>query len=183
MKASLLLLVLAVVAGCATSRIQTADPVVDKLLDKVVVERIDLDLASPQDHEGELLWDTFVNKQYESQFSSLTTRNWHINSKRFQARLLSQAKAGGFDVESLRKVLAGLDIKPSDRTARIPVGAFAARKGSDDVWIIVLKWEFAYFNKKYDENHWLWRERALGHIEVIAFRMKDGKKVDYFRCA
>ena len=145
------------------------------LLDKVVVERIDLDLSTPQSYEGKILWDAFANKPYANQFFNLSPKNWFANCKRFQARILSLAEAGGFDVESLRVALEGLNIKESDDTARIPVGAFAARKGVDRVWIIVIKWEYVCLDDDADVND-------LIHIEMAAFRMKDGKKVGYSRC-
>ncbi len=178
LKATLLILILISVAGCATPRHDTADPVSDQLLNKVVVEKIGLDLDSPRENEGELLWNNFVNTPYETQFSKLSTRNWYADCLRFQNRLLSQAQAGGFDADSLRKILAGLHLKHDDKTARIPIGAFAARKGTEDVWIVILKWEYADSDEKEGETHWL----GLSHIEVIAFRMKDGKKVDSVKC-
>jgi hypothetical protein len=178
MKTILSLLMCMIIAGCATSRVEPADPVVDELLDKVVVKRVDLDLGASQKERQGLLWDRFVNKPYQEQFSKLSAKDWYSSSQRFQARLLSEAQAAGLDDDSLRKILAGLRLKPGDQVARIPVGAFAARKGSEDVWIIVLKWEFADAADIAGEKQWL----QLGHIEVIAFRMKDHKKIDSVRC-
>ena len=79
---------------------------------------------------------------------------------------------------SLRSALAGLNLKKSDRTARVPVGAFAARKGTDTVWIIVIKWEYAGSYEEGGQTHWF----GLGHIEVVAVRMEDGRKIDSVRC-
>lgn len=178
MKRPLLLLFGAICAGCATPDSQTNDPVTDALLEKVVVEEIDLDLGEPQDHDGEHLWKTFANKPYESQFTKLSTENWFVACERFQTRILSLAQTGGFDVASLRSALAGLNLKKSDRTARVPVGAFAARKGTDTVWIIVIKWEYAGSYEEGGQTHWF----GLGHIEVVAVRMEDGRKIDSVRC-
>ncbi len=178
MKTAIPLLIAIAFAGCATPVSQLPDPVATALLDKVVVENMDLDLGLPQEHKGELLWNAFANKPYESQFSKLSTKNWFAHCELFQARIISLAEAEGFDVESLRKALNGLNLRAADKTARIPVGAFAARKGTENVWIIVIKWEYARSYEDNGETQW----SSLGHIEVVAISMKDCKKVDSVRC-
>ncbi len=178
MKTILLLFFLIVVAGCTTLDVEKADSIADQLLDKVVVERIDLDFDSPREDKGDLLWNNFAGKPYEDQFSELSTKNWYVNCQKFRDRLISRAQAGGFDADSLRRILDGLNFKQDDKTARIPVGAFAAHKGIEDVWIIVLKWEYPGSYEEDGKLYW----HNLGHIEVIAFRMKDGKEVDSVKC-
>lgn len=159
--------------GCAAEKIIITDDVTDELLKKVMVKRMDLDLSRKQTFDGELLWNTFANRPYETQFSILNVKNWYWKSRQFQSRILLEAKKNGFDCKSLQKVLKQLKIKKNDETARIPVGAFAARNGSREVWIIVVKWEFAAPYNAYRSQHWL----SMEYIEVAAFDMKNGKKV------
>jgi hypothetical protein len=171
-------LALSVLAGCALSRQGTADPITEALLRKVQVQRIDLDLPVSMDQANKLLWDRFANQPYEKQFDELRSKDWRANWPRFRDRLVALARAGRFDAAALTRAIDYFSPSPTTGTAGLPVGAFAAHQGADEVWIVVFKWES--IGPYESDGKLVWPR--LGHIDVTAFRTKDFRVVAGVAC-
>jgi len=84
------------------------------------------------------------------------------------------------DAAALGRAIDKLGIGEEDPQATVPIGAFAARDGADDVWIVVAKWETAgrIADPATGAEDWL----SLGHIWVVAVRSSDGRQVASARC-
>ena len=192
-QSTLRLAILAAACGCSRPDAQApsfparqvapaapADVASALLLDRVLAERIDLDLASAADGRDRLLWSSFANAPYEKQFSGISTKDWFRTSGLYRARLLDRAAANGLDAASLGRAIDVLEIREADAIATVPVGAFAARDGADDVWIVVAKWEEAdpYTDDTTGSKEW----SSLGHIWIVAVRSSDGRAVGRSRC-
>jgi hypothetical protein len=164
-------------------------------LKQVFIETLDLDLDAINDPDWNSLWDNFANRPYEKQFNSISNQDWFEKRKHFEAELLKRANKD--EVERLARILDSIRPESDDRTARIPVCAFRARKGVEPVWIIVTKWEHAgAVTRTNIEDEWaaqfapekrheirkkkIWS--SLGHILIPAFRVSDGECIDAIQC-
>ena len=142
------------------------------LIGCVLVRKINIILDSKPDLARKALWDAFANRPYEEQFSDLTTEDSRATVKRYRERIVDLARHGGFDVAGIQRCLdSGPPLDKGSHTAFVPVGAFAAKMGEVDVWIVIYKWEVAGAVDTDGRTAVL----GLGHIAMFAFRMSDGK--------
>lgn len=135
----------------------------------VEVKKVDMDFAGKDENEiSMMLWNKYANKPYEMQFSNVTTKDWLTKFEHYKADLINKATQQGFNSTSLEKCL----VIKEQGVAILPVGAYLAKSGQDDVWIIVWKWEFASKDKA----------MLLGHISITAFRANDQVVIGYVSC-
>ncbi|HOX04800.1 MAG TPA: hypothetical protein PK280_00245 [Planctomycetota bacterium] len=175
----LCLVAMAILAGCTASRQSTTSTNAEELLQKVQVQRIDLDLPDNMDKTNRLLWDRFVNQPYEGQFSGLKAMDWQANWPKFRKRLVALARAGGHDAAALGQIIDDRYPKLTANDAALPVGAFAARQGEDEVWILVIKRESISASLGPPEVR---ARLTLCHIGVTAYRIRDFRIVGGVSC-
>lgn len=179
-------------SGCGKSDSQKEEaPVlslktIDDYLSRIEVSILDLDIEdrSKSSADGPL-WDYFANKPYESQFSTMSTKNWEKDWIKFRDKILQKARSQNHETDTLKSILEKSHADTKARSAKreiieakIPVGAFLANQGKEKVWIVVFKWEYVNYDKEKDE----YEDMSFGHIEVLAFRITDGECVDGTRC-
>lgn len=154
---------------------QAADSIED-YLKQTFIEELDLDLEAFDDPDWHPLWDNFANRPYEKQFTRMTTEDWYGKRLRFEKALLERAREQKQNEVELQRILEAIRPMPNDRTAQIPVCAFRAKKGGEDIWIVITKWEYASMGGDRGFS-------SLGHIRMEVFRASDGERVDAMQCS
>ena len=186
MKTILCLIAIVIFAGCAKPPPIVPDPVAESLLDKVVVASSDLNLDAPQEYDGALLWKVQLikpldrkidGKLFDRKFDEISSEHWFSNWQKYKARLIANARQGGFDTVSLERCLNKIEPSPKDKIALLPVGAYTAKKGTTPVWIIVCMWKYATYTHNGVLNY-----STLGHVQIWALKAKNAKKVGFATC-
>ncbi len=126
-----------------------------------------------------LLWNVFANKPHESLFDPITTENWYAKWSYYREKLIEKAEQAGFSSKLLKKCIEKIEPGPNDKTALLPISAYYAKNGEDNVWIIICKWEYANNYKKDDGTTEFF---LLGHIRGWAMIEKDQTELAFFTC-
>ena len=125
-----------------------------------------------------VLWNLFANKPAEMQFAGVSTENWYEKWSYYRQRMLEMAHDAGFPAMSLDQCIETVAPMASDGTALLPVGAYLARSGDKDVWIVVCKWEYAdYTDDEGNISH-----SSLGHIMGWAIDAISHEEICFFTC-
>jgi len=175
--------------------------------DRIVVGRIDLDLATIDpdvvlsdwerefygslDYEKEeldemlqyravesVLWYLFANKPAEMQFMGITTEDWYEKWAHYRMRMTERAASAGYPADSLDACFGPFEPSPGGDMALLPVGAYLASYGPHAAWIVVCKWEYCNYT---DENG-LPEHSSLGHIRGWAVDAETLEVVGFFTC-
>lgn len=138
----------------------------------VEVKRVELDFAGKDEEQSnKMLWNNFANTPHEKQFFGITTRDWQEKFDKYKAKLINKAAEQGFDTESLAKCIDEAKTRRKGDAA-LPIGAYLARSGPCDVWIIVCKWEMDLKD----------RPLGFGHIFMSARRAADCAEIVFSSC-
>ena len=141
----------------------------EDLSNLVEVKKIDMDFAGKDKNEiAMMLMDNFMNKPHEMQFNKVTTDDWVAKYEHYKEVLLNKAAQQGLDVEGLKKALT---LKGKE-VANLPVEAYLAKLGQDDVWVIVSKWEFISKD----------RVMSFGHVSITAYKVSDNSVIGFASC-
>ena len=183
MRATLfLLVVLFSVLGCQTDN--------RRLINEVIVRKLDLDLPVDQEEAQQVLADNFMNKPEEMKFACLTIKEWRPRFYDYEKVLLSKAQSASLDSDSLRGCLTVVFEGAGDQKAYLPVGAYFARQAATPVWIVVVKWEDDVppelvrlqreslprgVSRKYEFP-------TLGHIRVFVFDSRTHALITWMTC-
>jgi len=103
--------------------------------------------------------------------------DWVAKYHRHEWFLVMKARCKFLNADSLQHCLTNVfndtQKKPNAGLAYLPIGAYAAKQGGKDVWIIVVKWEWVgdFFDKE-----------PLGHIRMFAFDANNYKLIGYATC-
>jgi len=158
-----------------------ADSLALVLLDSMQVCRIDLKLSSDPDEARRRLWATFANRDLAKRYGQLQIppgeRAWSI----FRDRLLEVAREKGMKYQSLEKSLDQIYDESgylAQKCLLFPFGAFLARQGQDDAWIIPCLWESGASSKSEGVPYPV----RAHHIRIWAFMTTSGEKVGYVTC-
>jgi hypothetical protein len=119
--------------GCQTANL--------KLINGVIVQRLDMNLPADQTDAQQVLSDAFMNKPEEMIFASLKTKDWRPRFHDYERMLLRKAECQGLDSDSLRACLKTVFEHAGEQMAYLPVGVYFAKQNASPVWIVVVKWE------------------------------------------
>jgi hypothetical protein len=126
-----------------------------------------------------VLWDTFANKCDEMQFNDITTENWYEKWSYYKGKLIDKADQSGFSSNRLRVCFGKIEPNPTDKRALLPVGAYLAKTGTENVWIIICKWEYV---GEHESNDGKTEYHSFGHIRGWAIIEKDQTVIAFFTC-
>jgi hypothetical protein len=126
-----------------------------------------------------VLWYSFANKPEESLFDPITTENWYEKWCYYRDKLINKAGQAGFSKETLKKCIEVIEPDPNGKTALLPVGAYYAKHGEDNVWIIICKWEYAQLDESDEGTPWF---SLLMHVRGWAISEKDCTVLTYVTC-
>jgi len=183
MRAALFLsLVVFGVSGCQTGN--------RKLINEVIVQRLDMNLPVDQAEAQQVLADNFMNKPEEMKFASLTIRQWRARFHDYEKMLLSRAQSESLDSDSLRGCLTAVFEHAGEQNAYMPVGAYFAKQSATPVWIVVVKWEVDVPPEllrlhRRDLPREVWRryeDPKLAHVRVFAFDSRTHKLITWMTC-
>jgi len=143
----------------------------------VVVSRLDVEIPSDKDQAGEFLWNTFSEKPELKKFEQEPGDHWVTRFHRHTWFLQMKARCKLLDANSLKNCLDGVfndtQKKSNAGLAYLPVGAYAAKQGGKNVWIVVVKWEWV---GEIDDKE------PFGHIRMFAFNASNGELMGYATC-
>ncbi len=138
----------------------------------VLVARLEEELPRKEEEANRFLWSKFAKRPEVAQFRSLTTEDWKLTAKEFEAALLQKAEALKLDATSLAKCLKAAS-KESSRLASVPVCAYCVPQGKELVWIIAYRWEVVSAATE---------KVKLSHVRVYAYDVKRIRKVGFVTC-
>lgn len=146
------------------------------LENQVVVKRLNVELPVGESKTWNFLWDNFANKPEEEKFSGESGVGWENKFHKYEQHLVAKARWRFLDSASLQNCLA--EVLKDEKTVNtnlvyLPVGAYATKQGTNDVWIIVVKWECFSFIENGD---------PLGHIRMFAFDAKKHTVIGFSTC-
>lgn len=144
------------------------------ITDKLVVREFRPKLPRRKKKADHYLWKHFANKEETKPFNHCPVKGWDERYDLFSKKLVENAEKQQLDHVSLERILA--NIKPMRRHAYLPVGAYLTKRGREDVWIVVIKWELKKFVE--DTEHRI----TLGHIRMFAITRKDNRLVGFNTC-
>ena len=161
-----------------------------RLVNKVIVQRLDVDLPADQEEAQQVLADNFMNKPEEMKFASLTVREWRPQFRDYEEMLLSKARSESLDSDSLRACLTAVFEHAGEQKAYLPVGAYFARQDATPVWIVVAKWEDdvdpellrLHMGGLPPEVRRRYKYPALSHIRVFVFDSRTQKLITWMTC-
>ena len=174
---------LVLVAGCAGggSWPSVTDQPAYDLLGFVSVEPSSISLSSDQDTVNKELWDLFANTDLHKRFSEISVPAGADAWAVYRDRLISVARERQMDAESLRRVLAHIEVAeglPVRFMQVLPFGAFLGRQGDTPVWVVPCVWSSGL---SYDSEHRP-RPQQLGHIRIWAFSADESDGVGFVTC-
>jgi hypothetical protein len=146
------------------------------LENQVVVKRLNVELPIGESKTWDFLWGNFANKPEAEKFGGESGVGWEDKFHKYESKLISKAYWKNLDSNALKNCLAEVfeDAKTvNTNLAYLPVGAYATKQGTNDVWIIVVKWECFGFI----ENG-----ASLGHIRMFAFDAKKHTIIGFSTC-
>jgi hypothetical protein len=149
---------------------------VDPLESCVVVKRFDVEFPADKSKAWEFLWNNFANRPELEKFEKESGGDWEAKFHRHEWFLVAKARWKFLDSDSLKNCLDEVfkDARTANRgLAYLPVGAYATKQGTNDVWIIVVKWEDFDFIEK---------GASLGHIRMFAFDAKKHAVIGFSTC-
>jgi hypothetical protein len=142
----------------------------------VVVKRFDLEFPKNQSQAWNFLWDNFAHRPELEKFEPKHDSDWENKFHRFEQRLVLKAQLKLLDSSNLQNCLAKVfkDAKTvNTNLVYLPVGAYSTKQGTNEVWIIIVRWEI--FGLVEDGQ-------ALGHIRMFAFDAKTHKVIGFSTC-
>jgi hypothetical protein len=146
------------------------------LENQVVVKRLNVELPVGENQIWKFLWNNFANKPDEDRFGGESSTEWEGKFHKYENKLIEKAWWKKLDSNSLKNCLAEVfnDAKTVNTNLDyLPVGAYATKQGTNDVWIIVVKWECFGFIENGD---------PLGHIRMFAFDAKKHTIIGFSTC-
>ena len=142
------------------------------LENQVVVKRLNVEMPTGDSQMWNFLWKNFANKPEEEKFAGESSAGWEEQFHRYENKLITKAWWKNLDSNSLKSCLVEVFNHAKAKNsglAYLPVGAYAAKQGSTDVWIVVVKWE-------YDGDE------PLSHIRIFAFDAKKHALIGFSTC-
>jgi hypothetical protein len=143
--------------------------------DAVVVRVLETPLPTDEEAKTEFLWRTFAGKPDEKKFGSFVIRGWRANYDAFAEALVRKAADQKLGSESLQAMLDLILEECGGETACLPVGAYQTKLDGELVWIVTVKWEYAFE----DEES---ADMTLCHICAFVYEQKTLKRVGFMTC-
>lgn len=141
----------------------------EELINYIDVRKTDLNIDSlSRAFINDALPRLFANNNpHQKMYDRLSTENWEKKWQEYRTALIERASKNGLAVESLQACLK--QIEPKAPLALLPIAAYLAKNGNDDIWIIVCKW--GLLNEDYQ------------HFRIWAFNARTAKKIGFSTCS
>ncbi|MBI5632552.1 MAG: hypothetical protein HZA15_03640 [Nitrospirae bacterium] len=145
---------------------ETVDPTL--LINYVDVRRINLNIDSPSRQFIDRTLPMFFNTPHPKIFNGVSSENWVSKWSDYKTALLHEAGFKKFDLVSLRRCIDYIEKENTMGLPLLPVAAYLANNGKNDIWIIVAMWG--------------WPSEDFGHVRVWAFKVDSGKLLGFATC-
>jgi hypothetical protein len=175
----LLILIMVGVLACGLAYVLVIKQI-DPVESRVVVKRFDIQFPADTNKASEFLWNNFSDRPELRKFAKESGDGWSAKFHRHQWFLVAKAHLKLLDATLLDNCLSEVfkDAKTTNTgLAYLPVAAYAAKQGSTDVWIIVVKWECVGFFSNDEPSGY-----ELSHIRMFAFDAKTHKVIGFSTC-
>lgn len=141
----------------------------DRLVKYVDVRKIDLNIDSRSQKFISSTLSMFFNTPHAKIFDRVSGENWSAKYKEYKTSIIERARNNNLDFITINRCFDQIEKENSKQLPLLPIAAYLAKNGKDDMWIIVCGWG--------------WPGEGFGHKRAWAFKADSGKVIGFATCS